>query len=118
VTLDETIRAAVREEVRTALREELPEALRTTLKTRAPPTMESSYLSTAEAAKTARVRPETIRAWISAGKLAEHWAGRERRVRRDELEAFMAGEPGRGPAEVDLKQTARGLLAKHRDKAG
>jgi excisionase family DNA binding protein len=46
-------------------------------------------LSTAEAAAHARVTPETIRRWVTAGKLTEHRAGREVRVARADLDALL-----------------------------
>ena len=48
------------------------------------------WLSTGEAAELARVTQRTIRRWISAGKLVPVHAGRELRVKRGDLERFMA----------------------------
>lgn len=52
----------------------------------------SDYLSVAEAASLARVTPGTIRRWVRAGELTRHEAGARVRVRRDELEKFLACE--------------------------
>lgn len=49
----------------------------------------SEYLSTAEASSLARVSTGTIRRWINEERLKNFGAGREIRVRRDELEALM-----------------------------
>ncbi len=97
MTMEDLIRSIVQDEVR-ALRDALPDLLRAALKARGPETKE--YLTTVEAAALAKVRPETVRAWVAAGSLPEHRAGRELRVRRDELEALMAH--GAETDEVDL----------------
>ncbi len=70
-----TVRVAVREEVRSAVREALEEVK--------PP--HSDYLSVVEAADIAGVSTKTVRAWIKDRKLTPGHAGREHRVRRDEL---------------------------------
>lgn len=48
------------------------------------------YLPVAEAAEIAGVAPDTIRSWIGQGRLGRYNAGREIRVRRSELDAFLA----------------------------
>lgn len=48
------------------------------------------YLSTAEAAELARVSVYTIRRWVKDGELTRHEAGSRVRIRRDELEKFLA----------------------------
>jgi len=45
----------------------------------------------AKAAEMADVHPDTIRGWVKAGELAGHRAGRELRIRRDELRRFLEG---------------------------
>ncbi len=105
LSLRELLREVLREEIRAALRELLPAA---TAQVTTPP---SAYLSTAEAADLARVRPETVRAWITAGRLRGHRAGREWRIRRDELEALMAVGVERAAEQVDLDGRARDILA-------
>jgi excisionase family DNA binding protein len=110
MSLEETLRGIVREEVRSALRELLPVS--------APKTVGATpgaYISTAEAGALADVLPDTVRDWIAQGKLPGYRAGREWRVRRDELEALMAHGAERAPAAVDLKKMARDLLTKHRE---
>ena len=57
-----------------------------------PANEQHEYLSVAEAAAFARVTPGTIRRWVRAGELTRHEAGARVRVRRDELEKFLACE--------------------------
>jgi excisionase family DNA binding protein len=54
-----------------------------------PPT---EYLSTSEAAELARVAPGTIRRWIREERLDRHKAGREVRVKRDQLEQLLRSD--------------------------
>ena len=57
------------------------------------------YLSIARAAQVADVAPATVRDWIAQGKLRRYQAGRELRVRRAELDQFMAEHTdGRAPS--------------------
>lgn len=84
--LEARIRAIVREELALALAGKEPT---------------SEYLSTVEAALVAKVHEGTIRKWIKQERLADHSAGREYRVRRDELEALMApGQRRRAPRAI------------------
>lgn len=55
----------------------------------------NEYLPTREAADFARVSTGTIRRWIREGRLEKLGAGREIRVRRDQLEQLMSGGEGR-----------------------
>lgn len=57
------------------------------------PVATEAWLTTAEAAAMAKVRPATIRAWIAQGLLGDYRAGRLVRVKRDELAAYLAAEP-------------------------
>lgn len=50
------------------------------------------YLSVRKAAQVAEVHPDTIRTWVKAGRLANHRAGRELRIRRDELHRFLESD--------------------------
>jgi excisionase family DNA binding protein len=54
-----------------------------------PPT---EYLSTSEAADLARVAPGTIRRWIREERLDRCKAGREVRVKRDQLELLLRSD--------------------------
>lgn len=49
----------------------------------------SDLMTTAEAARHAKVSPATVRRWITAGKLTEHRAGREVRIARADLEKLL-----------------------------
>ena len=57
------------------------------------------YLTTAEAAKVAKVTEGTVRRWARLGKLTTHRAGRVVRVRRSDLVELMraADAPGLSP---------------------
>jgi excisionase family DNA binding protein len=94
----EVVRTAVREEVRLALREELAslKALGPT-----PSVDEGAYLSVAEAARVAHVHEGTIRKWIDKGWLPGYRAGRHRRLKRAELDSFMASMSHAKVVDVD-----------------
>jgi excisionase family DNA binding protein len=81
---ESALRALVSEEVRRALREELSQA-----------PSHDEFLPVADAARIAAVHADTIRAWIAMGRLVRYSAGRELRVKRSDLEAFLRT----GPAE-------------------
>ena len=72
----------------------------------------SDYLTAKEAAKMAGVTPATVRGWLKAGDLAGHGRGRVLRIRRSELEAFLA-RPKQIPA-VDHHAKALELLRANR----
>lgn len=75
-----------------ALRHVVLDAMRTALAEQRGVTVdEDGYLSIAKAARLADVHPDTLRAWIKEGRLPEHRAGRELRVRRSELHRLLAG---------------------------
>jgi excisionase family DNA binding protein len=57
-------------------------------------TMTSPFLLLTECAEHARVAVSTIRYWITTGKLRSVRPGRRRMVRRDDLDAFLAGLSG------------------------
>ena len=89
--------AALRDLVREVLREELAAARE------APARPE--WVSVADAAAMASVTPDTIRESISRGILPRYKAGRVLRVRRDELEAYLANprhERARGAVAREL----------------
>jgi excisionase family DNA binding protein len=80
---ESALRDIIRDEVRTAIRHELGKK----------PVTAGDYVSVAEAANIASVQGQTIRAWIRSGRLTEYKAGRVLRVRRSELETFLAVAP-------------------------
>ena len=98
------LRDVVRDEVRAAIREELAATLAATAGGAA---STSEFLTTEEAATVARVEPATVREWVRRGDLRRHQAGRELRVRRDELEEFLAN--GR---RSETEHTVEGLAVK------
>lgn len=57
------------------------------------------YLSTADAAKIARVTPGTVRRWVRAKELARHGTGSRVRIKRAELERYLAGEEQASPED-------------------
>ena len=77
------LREIIRDEVRAAIRQELGKK----------PAAPGEFVSAAEAAQIASVRPQTIRVWIKTAKLRGYNAGRVLRVRRQELEDFLAAGP-------------------------
>ena len=107
MSLDDAFRFAVREELRVVVREEIRAAL---VEVRPRSGTEDGYLSVEQAAAFAAVHPDTIRAWVKAGRLPEHRAGRELRLLRDELHRFLerAGATGGKPTP---QETAAKILA-------
>ena len=91
MSLEDSIRAVLREEMQRVLREELRAAL---ADVRAADSAGEQYLSVFKAAAVAGVHPDTIRAWVKSGRLPEHRAGRELRIRYDELRRFLDGDEG------------------------
>lgn len=100
---------AIREAVRDVVREEIEAVLR-----RIGPSVQqpvapvSEYLSIADAAELVHVHPATLRGWINEGRLRGHRAGRHHRVRRSELEAFLASLD-HSDEDFDLDKRAREL---------
>jgi excisionase family DNA binding protein len=56
-------------------------------------------LSTEDAASIAKRDPKTIRRWLASGELPSTKRGRVHRIRREDLDRFLAG--GRADAAVD-----------------
>lgn len=102
----------IRQEVRAAIRDALPE-LRAALAAAAPGSSSAApadgYLSVEQAADLAGVCTNTIRAWIKAGRLPRRLAGRELRVRRDELHGLLAA--AEDPSAQTPGQIAAAILA-------
>jgi excisionase family DNA binding protein len=80
------IECVIREAVRTSIREELRAALGELKASTAP----AAYLTIREAAELARVSCDSLRRWIGAGRLTARRAGRELRIERSALEAFLS----------------------------
>ena len=94
MTLEDALQATMRAAIRDVVREEIRSAL---AERRSVSSVEDAYFSVEDAAAFAAVHPDTLRAWIKAGRLPEHRAGRELRIRRSELRRFLAA----GAAQVD-----------------
>ena len=99
-TLEEIIRAIVREEVRSSVVEVMGR------NGASAPVADGGYLSIAGAAAFAAVHPGTLRRWIRTGRLPVRRAGRVYRIARAELEAFLERE-GRS---ADVVEKARGIV--------
>ncbi len=75
-----------------------------------------TFLTADEVAELAKVRPQTVRSWVSSNALPGHYAGRKLRIRLDELEAFMQREreqPERSLSDDD--DLVREIVAAIRD---
>jgi excisionase family DNA binding protein len=100
-SLRDLIREVVREEIRTAL-----DGQSRRNATSNPDDDGGGYMSLTRAAQLADVAPGTLRRWIREGRLDASRAGRVFRIRRDELERFLAN-PVR-----DVVKEARALLGR------
>lgn len=69
--------------------------------------VDSEWLSLVDAAKLASVHPETVARWIRENRLPSGRAGRVHRVRRADLQRFLAGPRRRQrAAEVSPEELA------------
>ena len=102
IALRELLRDVVRDELRIALAEGRPRQAAN------PSSGSEPYLSITNAAQLADLAPNTIRTWIRDGRLPAHRAGRVLRVRRSDLEKFLAPEPAKHK-KVDIAARAREL---------
>lgn len=93
---ESALREIIRDEIRTVIRQELGRK----------PAAAGDYVSVSEAAQIASVQAQTIRAWVRSGKLTEYKAGRVLRVRRSELEAFLAKGVTPDDADASPEQLA------------
>jgi excisionase family DNA binding protein len=87
--VDEAVKRIVEQTLREIVPDLLRQVLREHYESAAIEPSDDGYLTTAEAADCARVNPATIRQWISKGHLTRHRAGRELRVSKSELRAFL-----------------------------
>lgn len=114
--LDEALRAWIREAIRVEF-ENLPEQL---AKVIGDANREHSaglpvYLTAEEVAELAKVRPQTVRTWVSSKVLPGHYAGRKLRIRLDELEDFMKRQrAGAEPSADDDEKRVREIMAMSR----
>lgn len=90
------------------VREEVPAAVRRAMAETQPVSV-GDYLTPAEAAKVASVHVDTVRLWLKSGRLPKHYANSRMRVRRAELDRFLAAGPpddGEGPSAQDIATAA------------
>jgi len=71
--------------------------------------IDDGYLTTAEAADWARVNPATVRQWVNKGHLTRHRAGREFRVSKTELRAFLKCQTSE-PQSLDADEIANEIV--------
>ncbi len=76
-----------------------------------------SFLPVSEAAELAGVAPGTIRAWIDEGRLGRYHAGRVLRVKRRELEDYLASPPPANDNEMSPETRAM-MIFRNRRKRG
>src|SRR5262249_59048618 len=93
------LRAMIRE----AVREEVGALLYRAPANDAQTKQAGEYLSVAEAARLVGVHTATIRGWIKSGELPGHHAGRHHRVRRGELERFLARRKEGGAVGLEAR---------------
>jgi excisionase family DNA binding protein len=98
-SVDEAIRAVVRDAITREMRQTVKPTSQSTLVTSA------EYVSADRAAEIAGVRSATVRQWVSGGKLPGHRAGRLLRIRTDDLHRFLSG--GRDTTTVVDIETRR-----------
>jgi len=97
--------------IRTIVREEL-RPIREALATLKGPTAATEMMTATEAAELARRSPETIRAWVRAGKLKRYGANGRLLVQRDELLRLL--QSGTQPmTDGELDAIANRLMGGH-----
>jgi excisionase family DNA binding protein len=115
MTLESDLRDLIRDAAKLAIRDELPSLLREHLKPlverAAPGPDRGEALSTVIAARYANVSPATVRAWVASGQLRAQRAGRVLKVRRADLDAFLARSAPREEGVIDLSERARAILS-------
>jgi len=98
MSLDQTIASIVRQEIREAMREERP-AWVDDLSVRSV----DEWLTVQDVAMLVKFDEETVRRWITRGTLKATKVGREWRVKRSDLERFMASDDGLTDEDIDAK---------------
>ncbi len=117
MSLEESVRAVVREELKRVLREELRLAIE---QLRAAPNAESEFLSVKEAAQLTRVseatvRDATVRDWMTRG-LRRYGQGHVVRIRRAELLRFLSASTDSAGKEIDIEEHAIAILGRTRGR--
>lgn len=103
MSIEETIRLAVREEIRSAL----DELRRATGPAATPAPAVDDRLTTEEVAARCKVLPQTVRTWIQSGRLLAGKTGAKYLVRPTDLEAFLIRQHEAGPVADVNEQAAR-----------
>jgi excisionase family DNA binding protein len=120
VTLDDYLATLIRDATKLAIRDEVPAIMRECLaRLESAPHAESvgerdPPLSTKTAARHAGVSEPSIRAWVASGQLRAIRAGRVIKVRRSDLDAFLARSAPREGGVIDLSARAREILSSAR----
>jgi excisionase family DNA binding protein len=96
MTIETGLRALLVEVAREVLREELAKMPR-----------REEFLSTAKAAAHAQVAAGTIRRWIRERRLVGYRAGRQVRVRREDLDKLLRSGPSVNANQLTPEQLAR-----------
>jgi excisionase family DNA binding protein len=113
VSLEDSVRAVVREEMKRVLREELRAAIE---ELRATPNAQSEFLSVKEAAKLTRVSEATVREWMTRG-LTRYGQGHVVRICRAELLLFLSRAAGSEEEEAnDVEEQAIAILGRTRGR--
>ncbi len=112
MSLEESLRAVVREELKRVLREELRSALE---QLRAAPNSETEFLSVKEAAELTRVSEATVRDWMTRG-LRRYGQGHVVRIRRAELLVFLSPDTDGEGKEIDIEEHAMAILGRTRGR--
>jgi excisionase family DNA binding protein len=120
MTLDDYFATLVRDATKLAIRDEVPAIIREHL-ARLEQAQESvrasehdPALSTKAAAHYAGVSEPTIRARVASGELRAIRPGRVIKIRRSDLDAFLARSSPRGEGVIDLSARAREILSSAR----
>lgn len=103
MSIEESLRALVRETVREAVREVLGAGT-------APSSLRRELLTYEEAAAEVAVSTSTIKRWVRGGQLPARGKGKLRRVRVEDVRACLAGESKPKPAN-DVKANVTSILA-------
>jgi excisionase family DNA binding protein len=106
VSLEESVRAVVREEMKRVLREELRAAIE---QLRAAPNAGNEFLSVKEAAELTRVSEATVRDWMKRG-LKRYGQGHVVRIRRAELLLFLSASTDSAGEDIDIEDHAIAIL--------
>ena len=112
-TLRQIVREVVREEMRTIMREELAAALVAPVGT-SQADVSPIYVTPKEAAEITNVSEKTIRRWVQHGGLHATEIGRLIRIKRIDLDEFMARSGGASRSTKSADEVALAVLGRRR----